>query len=139
MDVRVEDALHIGNICIVAAAVFGVVGMAMGLVMGIGGDFSLSHAHSHINLAGWATLAIYGLYHRGMVRKRYSLAWSQAVLALTATPVFTFALTAYLLSGTQTKAFIIVAMLSGILVAISMALFLVVAINDARAATPAES
>jgi drug/metabolite transporter (DMT)-like permease len=127
-----DEFVHIGNTCIVTAAVFGVIGMAMGLFMGIGGDFSLSHAHSHINLVGWVTLAIYGLYHRGFVRKRYSPAWIQAVLALVATPIFTLALTAYLVSGTQIKAFIIVAMLSGILVAISMALFLFVAIQDAR-------
>lgn len=127
--------MHIGATCIAAAAVFGVVGMAMGLYMGIGGDFSLARAHSHINLAGWATLAIYGLYHRGIVRTRNALAWTQAMLALVGTPLFTLALTAYLLSGTQTKAFIVVAMLSGILVAASMVLFLVIVIVDARVAS----
>jgi hypothetical protein len=117
----------------VAAAIFGMVGMIMGLVMGIGGDFALAHAHSHINLAGWVTLAIYGLYHRSYVRTRYTLPWFQAVLALISTPVFTIALTAYLLSGTQTKPYIVVAMLSGILVALSMCLFLVVVAMDALA------
>lgn len=131
-----DQVLHIGALCIVAAAVFGVIGMAMGLFMGIGGDFSLAHAHSHINLAGWATLAIYGLYHRGVVRKRNALAWVQATLALVGTPLFTLALTAYLLSGTETKAFIVIAMLSGVLVAASMVLFLAVVIADARAAPP---
>lgn len=126
--------MHIGTTCIAAAAVFGVIGMAMGLFMGIGGDFTLAHAHSHINLAGWATLAIYGLYHRGVVRSRNSLAWTQAMLALVGTPLFTLALTAYLLSGTEIKAFIVVAMLSGLLVAASMVLFLVIVIADARAA-----
>jgi hypothetical protein len=123
--------LNPGTICIAAAAVFGVAGMAMGLLMGIGGDFGLRHAHSHINLAGWVTLAIYGLYHRGVVRKRNRLAWLQVGLAVVGTAVFTIALTAYLLSGTQTKPFIIVAMLSGILVAASMLLFLVIVIIDA--------
>jgi hypothetical protein len=124
----------------VAAAIFGTVGMMMGLFMGIGGDFALAHAHSHINLAGWVTLAIYGLYHRSHVRVRYTLPWFQAVLALISTPVFTIALTAYLLSGTQTKPYIVVAMLSGILVALSMCLFLVVvamdALSEARMVSP---
>jgi RsiW-degrading membrane proteinase PrsW (M82 family) len=107
--------------------------MLMGRVMGIGGDFRLSHAHSHINLAGWVTHAIYGLYHRSDVRRCNTLPWFQAVVAVVSTPLFTIALTAYLLSGRQTKAFIIVAMLSGILVALAMCLFLVVVIADARA------
>jgi hypothetical protein len=124
--------MDIGRTCLIAAAVFGVIGMAMGLYMGIGGDFALSHAHSHIQLAGWATLAIYGLYHRGVVRTRNRLAWVQVGLALIGTPLFTSGLTAYLLSGTETKPFIVVAMLSGILVAASMVLFLVVVIADGR-------
>jgi hypothetical protein len=124
--------MDIGRTCLIAAAVFGAIGMAMGLYMGIGGDFALSHAHSHIQLAGWATLAIYGLYHRGVVRTRNRLAWVQVGLALIGTPLFTSGLTAYLLSGTETKPFIVVAMLSGILVAASMVLFLVVVIADGR-------
>jgi hypothetical protein len=124
--------LNPGTICIAAAAIFGVAGMAMGLFMGIGGDFSLRHAHSHINLAGWVTLAIYGLYHRGVVRKRNRLAWLQVWLAMVGTAVFTVALTGYLLSGTQTKPFIVIAMLGGILVAASMLLFLVIVLIDAR-------
>src|SRR5688572_14797867 len=118
--------MKIGETCIIFAAVFGILGMSMGIYMGIGGDFALAHAHSHINLAGWVTLAIYGLYHRGVVRVRNTLAWIQVSLALVATPLFTIGLTAYLLSGTQTKPFIVVAMLSGIAVAASMVLFLVV-------------
>jgi hypothetical protein len=125
--------MNIGTICLVAAALFGVAGMVMGLIMGISGDFGLSHAHSHINLAGWVTLAIYGLYHRGVARARNGLAWLQVTLALVGTPLFTVALTAYLLSGTQTKPFIVVAMLSGMMVAASMFLFLIVVILDARA------
>jgi hypothetical protein len=75
--------MKIGTVCIIAAAIFGVAGMSMGLFMGIGGDFSLAHAHSHINLTGWVTLAIYGLYHSRHARARYSLGWCQAMLALT--------------------------------------------------------
>jgi hypothetical protein len=129
-----DSALQMGAICIAAAAVFGVVGMAMGLVMGIGGDFSLANAHSHINLAGWVTLALYGLYHRGAPRIRHvSLARLQVGLALIGTPIFTLALTAYLLSGTQIKTYIIIAMLSSILVAAAMVLFLALVIADVRA------
>lgn len=126
--------MKLGTLCLISAALFGVVGMLMGLAMGIGGNFRLAHAHSHINLAGWVTLALYGLYHQNYNRRRNTLPWLQAMLALTSTPVFTAGLTAYLLSGTRVKAFIIVAMLSGIVVALSMCLFLVVVVVDARAA-----
>jgi hypothetical protein len=117
----------------VAAAPHGVIGMAMGLFMGIGGDFTLSHAHSHVNLAGWVTLAIYGLYHRGVARNSNALAWFQVTLALIGTPLFIAGLIAYLLSGTQTKPFIVLAMLSGLLVAASMVFFVIVVILDWRA------
>lgn len=125
--------MKIGTTCLIAAATFGFAGMIMGAAMGISGDFRLAHAHSHINLTGWVTLAIYGLYHRAHVRAPHTLPWFQAVLALISTPVFTIALTAYLLSGTEIKAFIVIAMLAGIVVALSMCLFLFVVITDARA------
>jgi hypothetical protein len=44
--------------------VYLVVGAALGLVMGISGEFRLASVHTHLLLLGWASLALAGLvYH----------------------------------------------------------------------------
>jgi hypothetical protein len=46
------------------AAVYLVAGVTMGIVMGITHEFVLAPVHAHINLLGWATLALMGVvYH----------------------------------------------------------------------------
>lgn len=39
-------------------------GMVWGLQMGISGDHSMTGAHVHLNLVGWATMALFGVYYR---------------------------------------------------------------------------
>jgi hypothetical protein len=46
------------------SALFGLVGMGLGLYMGIAGDHSFATAHAHNNLLGFVAMAIYGLYYR---------------------------------------------------------------------------
>jgi hypothetical protein len=46
------------------AALYLVIGVAMGIAMGITQNFSLAPVHAHINLLGWASLWIMGvIYH----------------------------------------------------------------------------
>ena len=46
------------------AAICLIVGVALGIVMGIAQDFQLAPLHAHLNLIGWASLAIFGLVYR---------------------------------------------------------------------------
>jgi hypothetical protein len=47
------------------AAVLSVVsGMLWGIQMAISHDHLLAPAHAHLNLVGWVTLALYGVYYR---------------------------------------------------------------------------
>jgi peptidoglycan/LPS O-acetylase OafA/YrhL len=39
-------------------------GMFWGLQMGASGDHSMVGAHVHLNLVGWATMALFGVYYR---------------------------------------------------------------------------
>lgn len=39
-------------------------GMFWGLQMGASGDHSMLGAHAHLNLVGWATMALFGIYYR---------------------------------------------------------------------------
>jgi hypothetical protein len=51
----------------VSAILFALAGMALGIWMGITGPevFNYAPVHAHINLAGWATLFLFGLWYRG--------------------------------------------------------------------------
>jgi hypothetical protein len=40
------------------------VGVSMGIYMGVVHDFSMAPVHAHMNLAGWASLALFGITYR---------------------------------------------------------------------------
>ena len=46
------------------AAVMLTAGVGLGIRMGIVHDFSLAPVHAHINLVGWASLALFGIVYR---------------------------------------------------------------------------
>ena len=46
-----------------SAALYALAGMALGMFMGASGDHSLAPVHAHINLLGWATLALMGSFY----------------------------------------------------------------------------
>jgi hypothetical protein len=70
------------------AAILLIAGVVMGIYMAAAHDYQLTPVHAHINLVGWASLAIYGLAYRaypGMKARRiarwhFGLAASAAVL-----------------------------------------------------------
>jgi hypothetical protein len=47
---------------------FALCGMALGVWMGKTGDFVLSPVHAHINLLGWVSMLLYGLFYRTIPR-----------------------------------------------------------------------
>ncbi len=80
------------------AALLLLAGMALGEYMGAKEDFLLAPVHAHINLLGWATMALYGTFYaltRGTMSVR--LAWIQFTLStvgiLTMIPTLTLLLT----------------------------------------------
>lgn len=55
---------------LLVAAVLLIVGVTMGIFMAAAHDYQLTPVHAHINLVGWASLAIYGLVYRAYPRMR---------------------------------------------------------------------
>jgi hypothetical protein len=49
---------------LVLATVLLICGAVLGIVMGAREDFQLAPVHAHLNLAGWASLALFGLTYR---------------------------------------------------------------------------
>ena len=54
----------IGNWFMRLAVLFAIVGMGLGIGMGIAHDFVLAPVHAHVNLVGWATMFLAGLFYR---------------------------------------------------------------------------
>jgi hypothetical protein len=46
------------------AAIMLTAGVTLGVVMGIRHDFALAPVHAHINLVGWASLALFGIVYK---------------------------------------------------------------------------
>lgn len=128
--------MRLAYFCFIAAALYALAGMSLGIWMGINQDFSLAPAHAHLNLLGWATLALYGLYHRGVARPSNALAWTQAGTGALGAPLMTGGLAAYVGAGLHAEPFIIAGSLA---VLLGMALFLVVLLGDLRRASRTEA
>lgn len=52
--------------CMLSASAYALAGMGFGIVMAASHDHTLSPAHAHLNLLGWVTMAIYGLYYHAV-------------------------------------------------------------------------
>jgi hypothetical protein len=61
---QISMAKHIDRLYIVLGALYLVIGMVLGIVMGIRQDFLLSPVHAHINLVGFAAHGIFGLVYK---------------------------------------------------------------------------
>ncbi|MDO8800219.1 hypothetical protein [Phenylobacterium sp.] len=65
-----------------AAVLYALTGMCLGIFMGTTGDHSLSPVHAHINLLGWATLALMGtFYGLAGAQTPTRLAWTNFVVS----------------------------------------------------------
>jgi hypothetical protein len=116
--------------CFCIAALAGLTGMSLGIFMGLQQDFTLAPVHAHVNLLGWVTMSLYGLYHRGIARRSNRLAWVQAIAGGIGFPLMTAGLAAHLTGWSEALFGMIVA--GSLLVLISMALFLVILILDMK-------
>jgi len=100
------------------AVVAALVGMVLGIAMAARQDFSLAPLHAHINLVGWASLALFGLGYRAGFAKNDGWAVAHFWVALAGVIVFPigiyFALTERIEVG---------AIVGSLLVVLSMAMF----------------
>jgi hypothetical protein len=76
------------------ASVMLVAGVFLGVVMGATHDFQLAPVHAHVNLVGWASLALFGLTYRAYPRMARSRL-AKVHLALAAPSAILFPLGIY--------------------------------------------
>jgi len=55
---RIDTAfLLVASVCLI-------IGVCLGIYMGVNEDFQLVAVHTHVNLVGWASLALFGVIYR---------------------------------------------------------------------------
>lgn len=123
-----SGGLRISDFCFVVAALAALGGMGLGIVMGISQDFTLAPAHAHLNLLGWVTMAIYGLYHRGAGRSGGFAGWTQVGSGALGAGLMAGGLGDYLSSGSDRAMPLVVA--GSLLALAGMALFLGLVLAD---------
>jgi cbb3-type cytochrome oxidase subunit 1 len=68
-----------------------IVGVSMGIGMGIAHDFQFAPVHAHLNLLGWASLALFGLVYKAYPQLAHSrLALAHFAASATSAVVFPF-------------------------------------------------
>jgi hypothetical protein len=93
-----------------AAIVYLIVGITIGIGMGATENFTLRPVHAHLNLLGWATVAIAGLVYAVFpAAARSRLARIHFWLHNTAVPVMMAALAAFLLGHPSAVPFLVAA------------------------------
>ena len=107
------------------------IGMSLGVFMGAKADFTLAPAHAHLNLVGWASMMIYGLFYRVFpTAGRGWLATSQFWLATVGLIVMIPSLALMLLGNRAAAAGVIA---GALLTLVSMACFAAVVFGATRA------
>ena len=77
-------------LCFRAAVLLAIAGMLWGIVMGISEDHSTMPAHAHLNLLGWVSLFLFGIYyHLHPTVDRNSLATLQVWIWIAGTIIMT--------------------------------------------------
>ena len=120
--------LTISAFCFVFAGASALVGMVAGIVMGILQDFTIAPAHAHLNLLGWVTMALYGLYHRSFGRSTGWLGWTQVLTGALGAATIGGGLALYLQSGDHAYFPLVIA--GSLLVLLGMVLFLGIVLAD---------
>lgn len=110
------------------AVVFALIGMGLGYWMGATEQFAASPVHAHINLLGWVSMALYGLFYR--VQPSAAHGWLPQMhfwVAQVGLVIFMPALAAKLLGGPDLQAMANLGLIVGpSLTLLSMILFVVI-------------
>jgi hypothetical protein len=109
-------------------------GMFWGIQMGASGDHSMAGAHVHLNLVGWATMGLFGVYYRLTPQAaQHWLAKVHAAIAIPGVAVMVGGLYLVFSGGTELPA-----ILGGVMSFVSMLIFLFTVIRHGFGA-PASS
>ena len=113
------------------SVVIAVLGMAGGIVMGMAQDFQLAPAHAHLNLVGYVTLFLAGLYYQVFpAAARTALAKVHAWVAVVGGLAFPISLAVVLFYGDR---FVPLVVIGSLIAFVGMILFAAVVFRTAAA------
>lgn len=124
--------MRIAQYCLAVAASAALCGMSLGIYMAANQDFTLAPAHAHLNLLGWVSMALYGLWYRGAEIARPRLAWTQAIVATVGFAIMVAALAMMLATGEHSYEALIG--VGAVFTVLGMLLFLFQILTDGRPA-----
>jgi hypothetical protein len=126
---RKGNSMRISDFCFIFAATCALGGMGLGIFMGIVQDFTLAPSHAHVNLLGWVTMALYGLYHRGIGRVSGLAGWLQVGSGALGAALMAVGLGLYLSAGHDER-FVPVVIVGSLLALFAMLMFLGLVVTD---------
>lgn len=109
------------------ASICVLIGMAWGIQMAASGDHSLSPAHAHLNLVGWVTMGLFGVFYHMIPSADGMLAKIHYAVALAGVVVMVPGIA--LARGGGTEA---LAVIGSILTILSMAIFVFIVATKGR-------
>lgn len=113
----------------VTGGLFVLIGMFIGMYMGANEDFRISMAHAHLNLVGWVTMSLYGVFY-ALTAKTMSkkLAWINYILSTVGVLLMIPTLAVFLITR---QASMVAPMVAGeVLTVLSLLTFLVSAVRE---------
>ncbi|MGA2392374.1 MAG: hypothetical protein ABSH03_03365 [Candidatus Lustribacter sp.] len=116
--------LNVDRNFLILSALYGALGMALGIYMASIESFKYTPVHAHLTLFGFVSMAIYGLAYRAGLAKNDR--WAAAHFWVSAVGAIVFAIgEAYALSGTT----IVIAAIGSMLVFLSSLQFVVAVVR----------
>mgnify|MGYP000280056331 FL=1 len=106
--------MKLSNLFLRLAVAFALLGVGLGYFMGATHQFLLSPVHAHINLLGWVSMFLYGLFYR--TAPEVAAGWLpkvHAALAILGLPVMMIGLTIQLLGVPSLMAVVPPMMIAG--------------------------
>jgi len=106
--------MKLSNLFLRLAVLFVLTGVGLGYWMGMTHQFLLSPVHAHINLLGWVSMFLYGLFYR--IVPDASAGWlprAHAALAILGLPIMMVGLTIQLLAVPSLMALVPPMMIAG--------------------------
>jgi hypothetical protein len=111
--------------CFLIAGVTVITGMCLGFYMGINQDFTLTPVHAHLNLLGWVSLFLLGVYYRTHAHAIGRMAHIQVGSFVVAYVSMTIGMACMFLIDHETYLPLTIA--GGVLLIVSMVQFVVIA------------
>lgn len=112
------------SICFKLASVTALIGVSLGIYMGISQNHQLAPVHVHLNLIGWVSLFLFGLFYKHHAEATGVMAMAQVMLSAIGYIVMLSGLTGLILW--DSSIFFPLAIIGSLLVWLGFALFFVI-------------